>query len=552
MQTRTAEYEPLIRVMALHALAYCERLFYLEEVEEIRIADTSVFAGRTLHEEIKQDEEEGGEWTSLELQSECLGLTGKVDCLRRRDGHLIPYEHKRGRARKERKTACAWQADAMQISAYGMLIEEQERETITEGRVRYHAENVTVRVPLDDAARSSVRNAIMRAKELRSSANRPPVTDNDRLCIRCSLAPVCLPEEERLASDDTWQPVRLFPADRELKTIHVVHHGARISRSGNTLKVESLEGELRDFPIHEVGAVVLHGYPQITTQALHFCANNEVAIHWISAGGKYLTGLATGAGTVQRCLRQYRALSDPAVCLPMARKLVMAKVENSLRYILRATREGGRDTAGVAEAMETLRNCLKQASHAADLDALRGFEGSAGRAYFAALPTLLINNVPESMKLCGRNRRPPKDRFNALLSFGYALLYQAVLQSIKTVGLEPALGFFHTPRSSAHPLALDLMELFRLPLWDIVLVGSVNRLQWDPDADFAETKGGIWLSDSGRRKAIQLFEKRMEEAWRHPVVDYSLSYARLIELEVRLLEKEWAGQPGLFARMRLR
>jgi CRISPR-associated protein Cas1 len=96
------------------------------------------------------------------------------------------------------------------------------------------------------------------------------------------------------------------------------------------------------------------------------------------------------------------------------------------------------------------------------------------------------------------------------------------------------------------------MELFRLPLWDIVLIGSVNRLQWDPVADFIETKGGIWLSDAGRNKAIQLFEKRMEETWKHPVVDYSLSYARMIELEVRLLEKEWAGQPGLFAKMRLR
>lgn len=249
--------------MALHALAYCERLFYLEEVEEIRIADTSVFAGRTLHEEIKQDEEEdGGEWTSLELQSEILGLTGKVDCLRRRDGHLIPYEHKRGRARKEGETACAWQADALQISAYSMLLEEQTKETIPEGRVRYHAENVTVRVRLDDAARNAVNSAIDRAKELRSQANRPPVTDNDKLCIRCSLAPICLPEEERLASDDTWQPLRLFPADRELKTIHVVQHNARISRSGNTLKVESLEGSNGDFPIHEVGAVVLHGYPQ--------------------------------------------------------------------------------------------------------------------------------------------------------------------------------------------------------------------------------------------------------------------------------------------------
>jgi CRISPR-associated protein Cas1 len=361
-----------------------------------------------------------------------------------------------------------------------------------------------------------------------------------------------LPEEERLAADDEWEPLRLFPADRELKIVHVTHYDARVSRSANALKIESAEGGNSEFPIHEIGAIVLHGYPQITTQALYLCAANEVAIHWISAGGRYVTGLATGGNAVQRCLRQYKALSDPAMCLVIARKLVMAKVENSLRYILRATRENGRDTSGVGEAIETLRNCLKQSSHAADLDSLRGFEGVAGRVYFAALGTLLVDAVPESMRFSGRTRRPPKDRFNALLGFGYALLHQAVLQAIRVVGLEPALGFFHTPRSAAHPLALDLMELFRLPLWDIVLVGSTNRLQWDPVVDFMETKGGIWLSDSGRRKAIELFEKRMEETWKHPVIEYSLSYARLIELEVRLLEKEWAGQPGLFAKMRLR
>lgn len=548
----TTDHEPLIRVMALHALAYCERLFYLEEVEEICVADSAVFAGRTLHEELKQDEEEAGEWTSMAMASERLGLTGKVDCLRRRDGRLILYEHKRGRSHKVNKIAQAWPADALQVSAYGMLLEEETGAAIPEARVRYHADNATVRVPLDASARKSVRDAIVRARELRSSLDRPSVTSNDRLCIRCSLAPVCLPEEERLASDDTWEPVRLFPADRELKTVHVMQHDARVSRSGNTLQIQSASGEDIAFPVHEIGAIVLHGYPQMTTQALHFCAASEVAVHWISAGGRYVTGLATGASSVQRTLRQYRALSESGVCLPIARRLVMAKVENSLRYILRATREKGRDDGGVGESISTLRNCLKQAAHAEDADSLRGFEGVAARAYFGALASLLADNVPEAMKFLDRNRRPPKDRFNALLGFGYALLYQAVLQAIKVVGLEPALGFFHTPRSAAHPLVLDLMELFRLPLWDIVLLGSVNRLQWNPVADFTETRGGIWLSDSGRRKAIQLFEKRMEETWKHPVVDYSLSYGRLIELEVRLLEKEWAGQPGLFAKMRLR
>lgn len=121
-----------------------------------------------------------------------------------------------------------------------------------------------------------------------------------------------------------------------------------------------------------------------------------------------------------------------------------------------------------------------------------------------------------------------------------------------TVGLEPALGFFHTPRSTAHPLVPDLMELFRVSVWDIPLIGSLNRRQWDPEADFSVTKEKVWLSREGRKKAIRLYEKRLQECWKHPIMEYSLSYRRMIELEVRLLEKEWSGQPGLFAKTRLR
>lgn len=546
------ELEPPIRVMALHAIAYCERLFYLEEVEEIRLADASVYAGRSLHEDIKNYEEEFSGWVTFEYSSENLGMTGKVDGLRRRDGSLIPYEHKKGRPRRNGKIASAWPSDALQVCAYGMLIEEKTGQQIKEGRVRYHAENITIRVPLDDAARNAVLDALVRARHLRSSTVRPPVTDNDYLCIRCSLAPVCLPEEERLANNPDWQPVRLFPPDREAKTIHVITHGARISRSGDTLLIKKGDDEQQTFPIHEVGSLVLHGYPQITTQALHLCVRNGIIIHWISPGEYYLSGLTPGSGQVQRRLRQYQALADPGMCLRLARKLAIAKLEGALRYILRATRGRDRETSGIEGLIKEIRYSLSQISRAEGIDSIRGYEGLAGRAYFSTVPFLIKEDVPEELRYSGRNRRPPKDRFNALLSYGYSLLYQAVMQAVLAVGLEPALGFFHTPRSSAHPLVLDLMELFRVSIWDIVLIGSLNRLQWHPLDDFDVTKGHVWLSTIGRKKAIALFEKRLEETWKHPVVGYSLSYARLIELEVRLLEKEWSGQPGLFAKMRLR
>lgn len=540
---------PIIRVMALHALAYCERLFYLEEVEEIRVADAAVYAGRRLHEELAADE---GELVSLVLESDTLGIRGKADCLRRRDGRLIPYEHKRGRSAKDDNGPQAWPSDRLQVCAYTLLLEEHTGSAIEEARIRYHANNTTVRVAVDETARIDVRRAVARARALSRSVERPPVTENDRLCLRCSLAPVCLPEEERLAKDEEWEPVRLFPQDRERQTVHVTTHGARVGKSGETLTVTDTAGQKQAFPIREVGEVVIHGYAQVSTQAIHLCASQEVGVHWFTGGGRYVSGLVSGASPVQRRIRQFEALREPGLLFRLTRRLVIARASSQLGFLLRASRGKDRTALGIEGAIQGLRNALRSASYAEGVDALRGHEGDAGRHYFSGFPGLLRDDLDERMRFDGRNRRPPRDRINALLSFGYALLYRDVLQAIMSVGLEPAFGFFHRPRSAAHPLALDVMELFRVPLWDMPLVASVNRLQWDAEEDFTQAGKQVWLSDTGRKKAIEVYERRKEDRWKHPVTKYSLSYARLIELEARLLEKEWAGEPGLFARMRLR
>jgi CRISPR-associated protein Cas1 len=542
--------EPLIRVMALHALAYCERLFYLEEVEEIRIADPAVYAGRRLHEELAASDE--GDSVSLTLESGTLGLKGKVDCLRRRDGQLIPYEHKRGRARRGDEKPEAWPSDRIQVCAYILLLEEHTGKRIEEARIRYHADNATVRVPVDEAAREDVRKAATRARELARSVERPPVTDNEKLCLRCSLAPVCLPEEERLARDSRWEPVRLFPLDSDRQTVHVIDNGARVSRAGESLVVIRTHGKKEAFPIREIDQLVLHGNAQVTTQAIHLCVHQEVGIHWVTNGGRYVAAVAPGAGPVQRWIRQYEALRDPGLSFRLAKRLALARSEGQLRFLLRGSRGADRTASGVQTAADGIRAALAGMDRAEGVDTLRGHEGEAGRCYFSAIPALLREDLDARLRFSGRNRRPPKDCFNALLSFGYALLYRDVVQAILAVGLEPAFGFFHQPRSASYPLALDLMELFRVPSWDMALVASINRLQWGPDAHFTFGGPQVWLGEAGRKQAIEVYERRKEDRWKHPVTHYSLSYSRLIELEVRLLEKEWTGEPGLFVQMRLR
>lgn len=564
-------------IHGLHALAYCERLFYLENVENLRVADARVFAGRRLHVEIERNEDEG-EWLTLQLESQKWGIVGKVDCVRRRDGRLIPYEHKRGRAARGMDgEAAPWWSDKLQLIAYAALIEEHSGQAITEGRIRYHADNTTVRVEIDDDAWRLLAEAIARARELQASVIRPPVAANEKLCAKCSLAPVCLPEEARLGERETGgrgdgetrggrevaeskspirspQPaIRLFPADDDRQSLHVVTQGARVGRKGDRIEITQPDELPELYPVNEIGQVVLHGFAQITTQALGFCSQKEIGVHWLTNGGKYLGAWTAGAGSVQRRIRQYKALTDADFCLSLAKRLAEARVRGQLSHLLRASRDAGRGRVeAVVESIAVIRRLLGPMSRARSIHSLRGYEGSVGAQYFKALPHVITEEAGEAMKPNGRNRRPPRDRANALLSFGYALLQRDVLNAILVVGLDPSLGFYHQPRSQAHPLALDLMELFRVPLVDLPVVASINRRQWDEDEDFQIAGQQVWLSESGKKKLIAIYERRKSDQWKHPVIGYSLSYSRLMELEVRLLEKEWMGEGGLFARFRLR
>lgn len=537
-----------LRIMSLHALAYCERLFYLEEVEEIRVADHRVYAGRTLHEaEIPDD---GGELVSVTLESAVWGIKGKLDYLRYRDGALVPFEHKRGRSKGDE----AWESDRLQLTAYAVLLAEHLGRPITEGRVRYHANHKTVRVAIDDDAVAALTVAIGRARTLAASIQRPPVSSNENLCAKCSLAPVCLPEEERLAADTVGSVAsviplpRLFPEIDERRVLHVTDPGMRVGKHGEEIIVTPRDGEAHRVPGHDVSAIVLHGAAQISSQAIHYCLAHDIGVHWLTGGGHYACGIQPPGG-VQRRHRQFQGLSDAALVLRLARRLAGAKIENQLHFLLRASRTRGVRKA-LDPAIQGMRAELRGLERDDALDAVRGHEGMAGRHYFAALPTLL-DATQTHMQFDGRHRRPPTDAFNAALSFGYALLYRDIMAAIITVGLDPAFGILHTPRSAAYPLALDLMELFRVTLWDMPLVAAINRHQWT-DQHFTAAGKQVWLSDAGRRLAIELYETRKQERWRHPVAGYSLSYQRAMELETRLLEKEWSGAPGLFARMRLR
>ncbi len=161
---------PLLRVMALHALEYCERLFYLEEVEEIRVADAAVHAGRALHERLEEPEAS----TRLDLESSTLGLRGRVDAVRKRDGSIYPVEHKRGRPQATDDGYTAWPADRLQAIAFALLLEEHLGRPVTEARIRYHNPEHTVRIPIDDEAHAELHRKIARGRDRAATSARSP------------------------------------------------------------------------------------------------------------------------------------------------------------------------------------------------------------------------------------------------------------------------------------------------------------------------------------------------------------------------------------------
>jgi len=345
--------------------------------------------------------------------------------------------------------------------------------------------------------------------------------------------------------------MRLFPEDDEREVIHVLEAGTCIGKSGEQIKITKRDKSVKALPARQIGQLVIHSFAQVSTQALYFCAEQEIGVHFISGGGNYLGSLDTRQGSIQRRVRQYQALTNPVTCLQLARQLVTCRGQSQRKFLMRGQR-GAETSPELSQAIDQMQRVLKLVLQAESLGSLLGLEGNLAALYFKGLPQLLSDGTAAEFQFGGRNRRPPLDRFNALLSFGYALLLKDVVNAILLVGLEPALGFYHQPRTQAPPLALDLMEVFRVPLVDLVVMGSINRGQWDAAADFDVRGKQVWLSDSGRRKFIGLYERRKEESWKHPVLGYSLTYRRLLELEVRLLEKEWCGEGGLFGQLVIR
>ncbi len=290
-------------------------------------------------------------------------------------------------------------------------------------------------------------------------------------------------------------------------------------------------------PIKDIAHVCCYGNAQISTQLTLELADRNIGISWLTGGGWLrATTSAPLEKNVQLRKQQYKTFDDPKKCLQLARWVVEAKIENQ-RVLIR--RNQNRDDSKIL--LQALKNCREQAKNVESLESLRGIEGYAGKNYWSYFPNLLNPKEDSSWKMEGRNRRPPKDPINALLSYGYSLLLRDFMTMLHGAGLDPLYGFYHALVPGRPALALDLMEAFRPLVVDSAVLRAVNERSLTPD-DFVQTKGFCMMKPTARKKWIAAYERRVDEMVTHPVFGYRLSYRRIIGLECRLFGRFISGE----------
>ncbi len=329
-----------------------------------------------------------------------------------------------------------------------------------------------------------------------------------------------------------------------LNTLYVMTPQAYAHLDNATIRIE-VERETRlRVPLHHIGALVCFGNVMISPALMHRLAEEGKSLVLLDNSGRFKARLeGPVSGNILLRQAQHRAANDPAFTLATARAMVAGKVRNSRSVLLRGAREAADpgEAGTLTRAAEDLAAALRALPSAADLDTLRGFEGEAARGYFAGLNLIVKHQARPSFAMNGRTKRPPRDRFNALISFLYSMLMNDCRSAAEAVGLDPQLGYLHAVRPGRAALALDLQEEFRSVLVDRFALTLINRAQLNAK-DFDEREGGaVMLNDQGRRLVVAAWQERKQEEVIHPLLDSKVPLALLPFIQARLLARTLRG-----------
>lgn len=538
----------LLPARMLNEYAYCPRLMYLEWVQGDFADNADTVDGRYRHRRVDQP---GGRLElesidrlharSVDLSAPKLGLVAKLDLVETEGNLATPVDYKRGSPPDIPERV--WEPERVQLCAQALILEENGY-TCTAGVIYFVAAKQRVTVVFDEALRARTMQLLAEARSAAAAAAIPPPLVDSPKCPRCSLVAICLPDEITLlrkanVGEKGSEPRRLLPARDDALPLYVQAAGARIGKRGDELTIETKEGETQTARLAHTSQVGVFGRVQISTQAIVELCAREIPIAYYSHGG-WLYGITTGLPHKNIELRrlQFAAAEDPIRSLAIARRLVSAKIRNC-RTMLRRNASDVTD-----DELARLKELALHVEAADNAASLLGLEGTAARIYYSRLPGMLRppgDGEVATFDFTGRNRRPPKDPVNALLSLCYALLTKDLIATLVAVGFDPFFGFYHRPRYGRPALALDLMEEFRPLVADSVAITAINTGVVQ-GKDFVRAGIGISLTKPGRAQVIDCYERRMDELVTHPVFGYRISYRRVLEVQARLLARYLAKE----------
>lgn len=539
---------PLLPARMLNEFVYCPRLAYLEWVQGEWAESADTVEGRFAHRRTEEprgampepdalDDATRIHARSITLTSETLGVIAKLDLVESDGGALLPVDTKRGRRPHVERSA--YLPERVQVGLQILLL--REHGYVCDEGILYFAESrERVPVVLDEDLHSEVLKAVHGLRLMAASGHIPPPLIDSPKCPRCSLVGICLPDEVSWLRAGGVEPRPLAVARTEALPMVVQEHRARIGKDGDTLEVSVEGAKVATARLAEVSQLVVYGTASITTPALHELMRREIPVSWHSHGGWFL-GHTVGLGhrNVEVRAHQWRQSFDTTVCLRLARGLVAAKIRNA-RTLVRRNWRGEAPPDALLAALDRDR---READTARDQSALLGIEGLAARRYFEGLAACIAPGMLGEGRFVwqGRNRRPPTDAVNALLSFTYAMLARTWTIQLSAVGLDAYRGFYHQPRYGRPALALDMMEPFRPLVADSAVLLAINNGEVG-QGDIITRAGAVALTPSGRRAIIATFERRLDQEITHPLFGYRVAYRRLFEIQARLLGRYLAGE----------
>lgn len=568
----SGEHGDLVPVQMLVQYAYCRRLGYLRYAHGESVDNEYIVDGRFKHRNVDRPAggarvaQAAGEGTdaakaepgdpirahAMTLSDERLGMVAKTDMVEFNGKRATPVEYKRGTV--PNTPEMTYLDHRVHVCALGLLLRANGYEC-SRGVVYYIGSKRRIDVTIDAGLEAETLRLLGDLRRDAASSSMPPPLVDSPKCPGCSMVGICLPDETNLLGGggdlDRMTPEqvrRMYPIRSDAVALYVQEQGARIGKSGDCLVVRRKDSDPQTYKLIDVSEVVVYGNVQVTTQALREMCARSIPLCYMTYGG-WFSGMVTGAShkNVHLRMAQHKKYANAAGSMAIAREIVYGKVRNCATLL---RRNGPKESEAAESAVATLEGLAERARRETGYEELLGLEGLAARTYFGQFGTMIKTGGAE-FDFGGRNRRPPRDMVNAILSFLYSLLVRDAGVAVGAVGFDPHLGYLHRPKYGKPALALDMIEEFRPIVADSTCIRAINNGEVGA-GDTVRSGLGVNLNASGRRAVIEAYSRRMDSQVTHPLLGYPASYKRVLVTQARLLARHLLGEIPSYPAFRTR